>query len=547
MVKRLLLALSLLASQMVYAQSFPKPPDVAAFNQVAPQLDTSGGTNTPIDSTITPMPVTALTNIPIPSNTNRIVSDGPYDGTVSPFCKTIPFGGTCTENKFRTLADFSHMLPDDPIRNYGQPGTSHLHCFFGGGSTNAYSTYKTLRQHALESKAAGTDVNGTGYWHPCMVVLNPYGDGKNFAIKPSFYIVYYTENPATDGTGTGIKTHIPVGLRYVFGFDMDAASPTVGTGGQYAWLQSYLDTANTAIGHTRYRLTDSNGHYSTQAQYACTGATPNSAYVIKNSDGSDPFGGTCESAQFTGSISGTTLTVTAVASGTIKTGTILSGQGISSGPTISSFGTGTGGTGTYNISTSMTVASETMHANQDFYITLSGARCYDGTNLWSAGGYKHVIPSIYDIDNSKFVCPKNYYQIPALVLEIHYTQYGWADRQRWDLSSDISYRSAHSLTSAQLPPGTTFHTDWLFGWDNNIFLTAEQACMGVEHNTGHECNSSQYDSSHYLKGGFSGESGVSRSPQIDFTAEEHFNETDSGWMLIPSAWSGSLTNMHMHH
>ena len=71
--------------------------------------------------------------------------------------------------------------------------------------------------------------------------------------------------------------------------------------------------------------------------------------------------------------------------------------------------------------------------------------------------------------------------------------------------------------------------------------------MGVEHNTGHEGNSSQYDSSHYLKGGQAGEGGVIRNPQIDFTAEEHFNESDHGWMLIPSAWSGSLTNMHMHH
>ena len=546
MVKRILLASTLLCASQALAQSFPKPPDVATFSQVAPQYDTAGGLNYPLDSTVTPMPVAALTNIAIPSNTGRIISDGPYTGSGSPFCTTLPFGGTCQENKFRTIVDFSHMLPDDPIRNFGQPGQSHLHCFFGGGSTNANSTYKTLRQHALESTAAGTDVNGTGYWHPCMVVLNPYGDGKNYAIRPNFYIVYYTENPATDGTGYGIKAPIPVGTRYVFGFDMDAASPSVGTGGQYAWLQSYLDTANATIGHTRYKLGNPSG-FATQVTYACTGATPNTASVIKNADGSDPFGGTCESAQFTGSISGTVLTVTAVASGTIKTGSIVSWNGTGSGDTISSFGTGTGGTGTYNLSSSATASSQTMHANQDFYITISGATCFDGNNLWSTGGYKNVIPKVWDSDQSHWVCPKNYYQSPSLALEIHYTQYGWADRQRWDLSSDISYRSAHSLTSAQLPPGTTFHTDWMFGWDNNIFLTAEQACMGVEHNTGHECNSSQYDSSHYLKGGQAGEGGVIRNPQIDFTAEEHFNESDHGWMLIPSAWSGSLTNMHMHH
>ena len=52
-------------------------------------------------------------------------------------------------------------------------------------------------------------------------------------------------------------------------------------------------------------------------------------------------------AEFTGSISGTTLTVTAVASGTIKVGQWISGSGITASPqtTITALGTGTGGTG----------------------------------------------------------------------------------------------------------------------------------------------------------------------------------------------------------
>lgn len=65
------------------------------------------------------------------------------------------------------------------------------------------------------------------------------------------------------------------------------------------------------------------------------------------------------SAFFTGSISGTVLTVTAVSSGVITTGmTILNGA--TSGTKITSLGTGTGGTGTYNIDTSQTVASTSM-------------------------------------------------------------------------------------------------------------------------------------------------------------------------------------------
>ena len=62
----------------------------------------------------------------------------------------------------------------------------------------------------------------------------------------------------------------------------------------------------------------------------------------------------------TGSISGTTLTVTAVTSGTLATSQIVTGSGVVQGTYISSFGSGTGGTGTYEINISQTQSSETL-------------------------------------------------------------------------------------------------------------------------------------------------------------------------------------------
>jgi Flp pilus assembly protein TadG len=59
-------------------------------------------------------------------------------------------------------------------------------------------------------------------------------------------------------------------------------------------------------------------------------------------------------------VANTTLTVTAVSSGTLAVGDGLSGTGISSGTTITAKGTGTGGTGTYTVSVSQKVASETI-------------------------------------------------------------------------------------------------------------------------------------------------------------------------------------------
>lgn len=62
----------------------------------------------------------------------------------------------------------------------------------------------------------------------------------------------------------------------------------------------------------------------------------------------------------TGSISGTTLTVTAVTSGSLSVGSYITGTGVTVGTYITALGTGTGGTGTYTVSASQTVASTTI-------------------------------------------------------------------------------------------------------------------------------------------------------------------------------------------
>lgn len=74
------------------------------------------------------------------------------------------------------------------------------------------------------------------------------------------------------------------------------------------------------------------------------------------------------SASVTGSISGTTLTVTAVASGSLTVGTPITGAGVASNTLITALLTGTGGTGTYTVNNSQTVASESLTAGGDVFI-----------------------------------------------------------------------------------------------------------------------------------------------------------------------------------
>lgn len=86
------------------------------------------------------------------------------------------------------------------------------------------------------------------------------------------------------------------------------------------------------------------------------------AYVLSN-----PLS-TTSGANFTGSISGNTLTVAAADSrwssgnlpGAIAVGQMVSGTGVAASTVITALGTGTGGTGTYILNNSQTVTSEAM-------------------------------------------------------------------------------------------------------------------------------------------------------------------------------------------
>ena len=89
---------------------------------------------------------------------------------------------------------------------------------------------------------------------------------------------------------------------------------------------------------------------------------PGSSYPVRllTTDESNQISITPDIAVFTGSISTTTLTVTAMTSGSIRVGMLLTGTGLASEQRVVALGTGTGGTGTYIVGVSQTVASTTI-------------------------------------------------------------------------------------------------------------------------------------------------------------------------------------------
>jgi hypothetical protein len=138
-------------------------------------------------------------------------------------------------------------------------------------------------------------------------------------------------------------------------------------------------------------------------------------------------------AEFTGSISGTTLTVSAVASGTIKVGVGITGTGVTAGTTITALGTGSGGTGTYTVSASQTVSSTTITSN-GFPITRNGdttqgtfspfsqtgwGAYFDGSNDYLTTTLASAVTSTYTIDF--WICPTSVAAGDKAILNIHTT------------------------------------------------------------------------------------------------------------------------------
>ena len=116
---------------------------------------------------------------------------------------------------------------------------------------------------------------------------------------------------------------------------------------------------------------------------------------------------TIGAATFTGYISGKTLTVTAVASGTVAVGQIISGNNVTSNTTITALGSGSGGTGTYTVNFSQTVGSSgspiTMTAPQLFLIMPAATQVSDGqTSLINNTG-SYAITVVTNSSNSTIV------------------------------------------------------------------------------------------------------------------------------------------------
>jgi hypothetical protein len=224
---------------------------------------------------------------------------------------------------------------------------------------------------------------------------------------------------------------------------------------------------------------------------------------------------------FTGSISGTTLTVTNILSGGIALGMTLSGSGITPGTKITGYGTGAGGNvnyaGTYTVNTSQSAASTTITAYYERPLGVNSAFVRVNTNSNGQpivnGGLDYPV-AILNLENYELIglktqngpWPKAMYYQPS---EVMGTFYFWPNPSQGEMHifCDTIFQRFNSINdNIVIPQGYIMALRWclaerlmpMYGKSNPqqiamINAYASQAKATIKRTNMRPMQSSRYD------------------------------------------------------
>lgn len=182
----------------------------------------------------------------------------------------------------------------------------------------------TTFRYTMAGTPANTTIGGTALSTSVLTDVT-----KNWTVNQwANHVVYYLNGATTAASGlvAGIAAEIASNTATALTFKAAAsAAPTNGISG-------YIICPRTCVGDIE------NG-------------------IATGTQSTTTLQDTTKAGSFTGSISGTTLTISAVTSGIINIGHSVSGTNVTTGTIVVGFGTGTGGTGTYTVNVPSTAGS----------------------------------------------------------------------------------------------------------------------------------------------------------------------------------------------
>jgi hypothetical protein len=234
----------------------------------------------------------------------------------------------------------------DPTKQPGERGVVAL-----------YPTPGLTTQVVLPALAEVRGMRTVSGGQQMVAVCGPYVYVLTSNLTPSIVGLLNTSTGRVGITDNGLNVYIVDGAyRYTWRISTPSAAVFRGAISGTTLTVSNLTSGSLAVGQNLFGI-------GVASETVITGGSGSSWTVnLSQTVAAEPMSTAAAGAIFTGAIVGTTLTVTAVSSGTLYLGQTIQCPGMTANTMITALGSGTGGTGTYTVSSSQTIASQTIYA-----------------------------------------------------------------------------------------------------------------------------------------------------------------------------------------
>ena len=258
----------------------------------------------------------------------------------------------------------------DPLKQQGERGVVALYPTPGLSSLVLFQNQQEVRGMVTLS---GGDV--------MVAVCGPYV----YAINSSFVSTIVGQLNSNTGrvgiTDNGVNVYIVDGTyRYTWRISTPSSAVFTGSTSGTTLTVSAITNGALAVGQVLFGIGVTQETVIT-ALGSGSGGVGTYTINLSQTIASERMNSATAGAIITGSIATTTLTVTAVTSGTLALGMTIQGAGVTANTIITAYGTGSGGAGTYTVNNSQTISSTTLYGLNWSVLPSTDGAFTGGTNV----------------------------------------------------------------------------------------------------------------------------------------------------------------------